>query len=1039
MQADFKFSSLIGQLYTGGNVCFAPDGRSLISAVNSYLTSIDLHQGNSNRSHAASNSMIQCFDITRDGDLALVVGTRGLAFFYSLSAQVVLDTISLPPNATIGAVRFSPCGKYVALGLETTLQVYAAPAQRTVSFHSCHRIENIHSALTLNITHIDWSADSNHVLIAGQDARMKIYPRQLITKLQMKGFAKSANTLIGHRGAVLGAFFMGDNFTGQHVGVNSEESFFEDATGGAGGAASSSSAAAAAEKAKKPEIEDPDTSMVVSISHDNAVIVWERSSMTRREVMAAIAQTQYSAKVFKGGKNGKKGGAKRSGDDDDNADDEENEDDFDEEEDEEEDAHDSEEEIPETFIERQKRGDRLDSGVSVSTAYDKHLPICLRNNYNIKSRHLLQHKGNVTVADYHKGRGLLVIGYDSGIFAIHGAATADCALVHLLSITAQSLTACRFSPSGDHVAFGSSHLKQLLVWDWKGEAYVLKEQSHYYDIACTAMTADGQCIISGGDDGKLKVWRAGSGQCFVTFTEHAGGITGIATSNSTNAFFSASKDGTVRAYDLVRYRNFRVFTPPERTQLSCIAVDPSGEVLAVGSSRHSRITLFSVQTGRVIDELQGHEGPTTCLAFHPNGTTLVSGSIDKSLIVWDIFGGSSGGVEAGAGDRLIGEGEVVQQTSEVLSVAYSHNGRRMAMLTMSGEITVFDTVIANQPQVIVSFGTKFDATGGWSTKNVGPNSANSNARFTTVSFSPQGDKVVAGGESKWIVLYHATQGYVMKKWPVTTNLDVEGSEEQFKWRVQSEAGNVNDIDVSTDDIHLRARNLIEMPGSKARHFATGKRKTELTARTMHITFAAHGRDFVAATTDGLLVYSLDVHRPRFVPLQLQRDLTGETVRRLIAEKQYVQAIIGALMLQDPFLGMEAMRLCPDDAIAVAVGACPTAAFVTLVQWVSAEVESSPFIQKALLWAQAIVLFSNEPMFGTSGGALVNNVHRFEITAEANREANVKPLSIAGAGGEDTSITPALKMLHRALQRHTALKTLAHDNLFTLKFIKAQSR
>ena len=44
-----------------------------------------------------------------------------------------------------------------------------------------------------------------------------------------------------------------------------------------------------------------------------------------------------------------------------------------------------------------------------------------------------------------------------------------------------------------------------------------------------------------------------TGLCFVTFTEHSIPIT---VAKQGNVLFSASLDGTVRAYDLIRYRNF---------------------------------------------------------------------------------------------------------------------------------------------------------------------------------------------------------------------------------------------------------------------------------------------------------------------------------------------------------------------------------------------------------------------------------------------------------------------------------------------------
>lgn len=47
---------------------------------------------------------------------------------------------------------------------------------------------------------------------------------------------------------------------------------------------------------------------------------------------------------------------------------------------------------------------------------------------------------------------------------------------------------------------------------------------------------------------------------------------------SNNTLISASLDGTVRAYDTYRYRNFRIMKPDVPTQFSSLAVDPSGEV-----------------------------------------------------------------------------------------------------------------------------------------------------------------------------------------------------------------------------------------------------------------------------------------------------------------------------------------------------------------------------------------------------------------------------------------------------------------------------
>ncbi len=70
-----------------------------------------------------------------------------------------------------------------------------------------------------------------------------------------------------------------------------------------------------------------------------------------------------------------------------------------------------------------------------------------------------------------------------------------------------------------------------------------------------------------------------SGFCFVTFSEHTAPVTAVSFLPTSSAAVSASLDGTVRAWDLLRYRNFRTMTSPDPVQLASLAVDPAGEVL----------------------------------------------------------------------------------------------------------------------------------------------------------------------------------------------------------------------------------------------------------------------------------------------------------------------------------------------------------------------------------------------------------------------------------------------------------------------------
>lgn len=102
---------------------------------------------------------------------------------------------------------------------------------------------------------------------------------------------------------------------------------------------------------------------------------------------------------------------------------------------------------------------------------------------------------------------------------------------------------------------------------------------------------------------------------------------------------SASLDGSVRAFDLVRYRNFRTLTAPSAAQFISLAVDAAGEVVAAGAQEPFSIFVWSLKTGRLLDVLEGHQGPVCGLAFNPALPMLLSCSWDRTLKTWDVFGG----------------------------------------------------------------------------------------------------------------------------------------------------------------------------------------------------------------------------------------------------------------------------------------------------------------------------------------------------------------------------------------------------------------
>ncbi|KAL4626377.1 hypothetical protein ACB092_05G091600 [Castanea dentata] len=546
-----------------------------------------------------------------------------------------------------------------------------------------------------------------------------------------------------------------------------------------------------------------------------------------------------------------------------------------------------------------------------------------------------QAPAKLTACDYHAGLDMVVVGFSNGVFGLYRTVP-DFVCIHLLSISREKITTAVFNEAGNWLTFGCAKLGQLLVWEWRSESYVVKQQGHYFDVNCVAYSPDSQLVATGADDNKVKVWTVSSGFCFVTFSEHTNAVTALHFMASNHCLLSASLDGTVRAWDLFRYRNFRTFTTPSSRQFVSLAADQSGEVICAGTLDSFEIFVWSMKTGRLLDVLSGHEGPVHGLMFSPTNAILASSSWDRTVRLWDVFEGK-------------GAVETFPHTHEVLTLVYRPDGRQLASSTLDGQIHFWDPIDGVLMYTIE--GRRDIAGGRLMTDRRSAANSSSGKCFTTLCYSADGSYILAAGTSKYICMYDVADQVLLRRFQITHNLSLDGVLDFLNSKNMTEAGPMDLIDDDNSDTEegvdkqSRAKLGYDLPGSMPN-------RGRPVIRTKCLRIAPTGRSFAAATTEGVLVYSID-ESFIFDPTDLDIDVTPEAVDAALNEDQQNRALILSLRLnEDSLIKKCIFAISPVDIPAVA-SSIPYRYLQRLIEAFADLLESCPHLEFILRWCQEL--------------------------------------------------------------------------------------
>jgi WD40 repeat protein/serine/threonine protein kinase/pSer/pThr/pTyr-binding forkhead associated (FHA) protein len=347
-----------------------------------------------------------------------------------------------------------------------------------------------------------------------------------------------------------------------------------------------------------------------------------------------------------------------------------------------------------------------------------------------------RHRGRVLTVLFHPDRQHILSASDDQAIRIWEIATGQ---VKQTFNDHHDLTSIACSPDGLYVLAGDNSIK---LWDINTGQVVRTFEGHQGSVRSVVFSPDGRFFLSGGDDQQLKLWEVKTGRCLRTLEGHESIIQAIALSSDGQhalsadtstlnwwAIYSADEPdlaplrlsqmqlsepgmGSDRLYEqelsqaqaalersdavtavqhirqaraqlgynrgleaVQTWLNLYTALPRQTLKdswepmiferytaaLRAVAFNPDGRSVLAGST-DSTLKLWDIATSRCLLSFEGHKGGVAAVTFSPVGRSALSGSADATLKLWDVL-------TAECLRTLVGH------TAGVSSVAFSPTGR----------------------------------------------------------------------------------------------------------------------------------------------------------------------------------------------------------------------------------------------------------------------------------------------------------------------------------------------------------------------------
>lgn len=196
-----------------------------------------------------------------------------------------------------------------------------------------------------------------------------------------------------------------------------------------------------------------------------------------------------------------------------------------------------------------------------------------------------------------------------------------------------SMAICaRYSPDGSLLACGYKN-GEILIFNTSDKTTEYRFNFHSKAILALTFSPDGRYLVSGSRDNSICITDITSGEVYNQITNVSGNIRDVVW--GVNNKIIVATNNVLKGIRYFNIKNGSETQVLELGNLETLTANAENNILVSGSLDKT-IYLWDLKTGQKRGELIGHKKYASFVALSKNGKILLSGSDDKTAKLWDI-------------------------------------------------------------------------------------------------------------------------------------------------------------------------------------------------------------------------------------------------------------------------------------------------------------------------------------------------------------------------------------------------------------------